>query len=189
MPFHRHKRAVRFVSSKTFDKSHKYNEKMSTLSNDETGRSIYHNLLPFIKDELITTTSTVQDGVADMCKRFMTRTDFEIEETNSHGITKLQRSKHLKFIKKTLETYPAQFQGMDASRPWILYWALAVLNHLDDDVMPYKDRLIQTFNPFQNVHGGFGGGHGQLSHVAPSYAAILSLAMVDSLDMIDRQTM
>lgn len=42
------------------------------------------------------------------------------------------------------------------------------------------------------MDGGFGGGHGQLSHLAPSYAVVLSLAMVggsESLGMIDRRAM
>lgn len=44
----------------------------------------------------------------------------------------------------------------------------------------------------QNTEGGFGGGHGQISHCAPSYAAVLSLAMVggsESLDLIDRKAL
>ena len=44
----------------------------------------------------------------------------------------------------------------------------------------------------QNYDGGFGGGHGQLSHCAPSYSAILSLAMVggrEALDLIDRRAL
>lgn len=42
----------------------------------------------------------------------------------------------------------------------------------------------------QNVDGGFGGGHGQLSHCASSYAAVLSLVMVggeEALNVIDRK--
>lgn len=44
----------------------------------------------------------------------------------------------------------------------------------------------------QNLDGGFGGGHGQTSHCAPSYAVILSLAMVgghDTFDVINRKTL
>lgn len=44
----------------------------------------------------------------------------------------------------------------------------------------------------QNPSGGFGGGHGQDSHVAGSYAAVLSLALVGSQDaysFIDRKSM
>jgi protein farnesyltransferase subunit beta len=42
----------------------------------------------------------------------------------------------------------------------------------------------------QNRDGGFGGGHGQISHLAPSYAAILSLAIVggdEALGLINRE--
>lgn len=53
-------------------------------------------------------------------------------------------------------------------------------------------RVVQTFTPMQNLDGGFGGGHGQTSHCAASYAAILSLAMVggkEALDMIERRAL
>lgn len=42
----------------------------------------------------------------------------------------------------------------------------------------------------QNAEGGFGGGHGQMSHCAGSYAAVLSLAIVgghDALQLINRK--
>lgn len=51
---------------------------------------------------------------------------------------------------------------------------------------------MRTFAPNQNTDGGFGGGHGQLSHLAPSYAVVLSLAMVggsESLALINRRAM
>lgn len=44
----------------------------------------------------------------------------------------------------------------------------------------------------QNPGGGFGGGHGQMSHCAPTYAAILSLAILGdgkSLELIDRRAL
>jgi protein farnesyltransferase subunit beta len=44
----------------------------------------------------------------------------------------------------------------------------------------------------QNATGGFGGGHGQMSHCAPSFAAVLSLALVggdETFQIIDRQAM
>lgn len=44
----------------------------------------------------------------------------------------------------------------------------------------------------QNASGGFGGGHGQISHCAPSYAAVLSLALMggpDCLDLINRKAL
>lgn len=50
-------------------------------------------------------------------------------------------------------------------------------------------RVAETLTPAQNATGGFGGGHGHLSHLAPSYAAVLSIAMVggqEAYEVIDR---
>lgn len=51
--------------------------------------------------------------------------------------------------------------------------------------------MISTFTPLQHPLGGFGGCHGQLAHLAPTYAVVLSLASVgaSALDMIDRRTL
>ena len=51
---------------------------------------------------------------------------------------------------------------------------------------------METLAPMQNPEGGFGGGHGQISHCATSYAAILSLVMTggdEALGMIDRRSL
>lgn len=53
-------------------------------------------------------------------------------------------------------------------------------------------RVAKTFYPLQNSTGGFGGGHGHSSHLAATYAALLSIALVggdDTYSMIDRKTM
>lgn len=144
-----------------------------------------------LQDTLVTETSEKQQKVMRDVLDILTNTDEaqEIHERNSHGLPRLQRLKHIKFLRQVLGNYPPPYQAMDASRPWLLYWALAGLTSLGVDVSGYKERTIQTFAPMQNPDGGFGGGHGQLSHCAASYAATLSLAMVDGLDMIDRKTM
>lgn len=52
--------------------------------------------------------------------------------------------------------------------------------------------VISTFTPMQNPTGGMGGGHGQLSHCASSYATVLALAMVggeEAFNLIDREAM
>ena len=54
------------------------------------------------------------------------------------------------------------------------------------------DRVVDTLKAAQNRGGGFGGGHGQFSHVAPSYAAICSLATVggnEAYELIDRRAL
>lgn len=108
---------------------------------------------------------------------------------NSHGLPHLRREAHIKFLHNTLGPLPAPFQVVDASRPWLFYWALAGLSFLGEDVRQYKDRLVGTLRPLQNATGGFGGGHGQYSHCAGTYASVLALALVDGLEMIDRKAM
>ena len=52
--------------------------------------------------------------------------------------------------------------------------------------------VTQTLAATQNPDGGFGGGHGQDSHAATSYAAVLSLALVggaDALNVVDRKAL
>ena len=49
---------------------------------------------------------------------------------------------------------------------------------------------METLEAAQHPDGGFGGGHGQLSHLAPTYAAVLSLVTVggqEAYDLIDRR--
>lgn len=145
--------------------------------------------LPLLHDELQTKSSRAQDEVAELCRKYMTGEEVEIDELNSYGIPTLQRSKHIKFMRKNLKTYPEQYQAADASRPWMIYWALAGLAHIGEDVSSYRDSTITTLAPMQNPDGGFGGGHGQYSHSAASYASILSLAMVDGLELVDRKAM
>ena len=53
-------------------------------------------------------------------------------------------------------------------------------------------RVAKTFFPLQNATGGFGGGHGHYSHLAATYAALLSIALVggdNTYSMIDRKAM
>ena len=62
---------------------------------------------------------------------------------------------------------------------------------MDSSQLTYHS-VAQTFIPMQNSTGGFGGGHGQISHCAPSYAVVLSLAMVggdDGFEIIDRRAL
>jgi protein farnesyltransferase subunit beta len=59
---------------------------------------------------------------------------------------------------------------------------------LTDDVT----RVITTARSMQNPTGGFGGGHGQYSHLAGSYACLLSIALVgghDAYSLVDRRKM
>jgi len=102
----------------------------------------------------------------------------------------LQTSTHTAFLTHLLKSpLPAPFTGLDASRPWLLYWACHSLALFDGELDGgAKSRIVETLKRFQNVDGGFGGGPGQLSHLAPTYASVAALSYVgeDGWAAIDR---
>lgn len=100
---------------------------------------------------------------------------------------------------------------MDASRTWVCYWNLhslellevpipdetkeAVISFLKTYVLIFKyannthEKLFILNARCQNSTGGFGGGPLQYSHLAPTYAAINALVILQSEEaysIIDR---
>lgn len=61
-------------------------------------------------------------------------------DLNTCGIPRLEREKHVGFLRQSLKTLAAGYVGFDASRPWIVYWVLAGLTLLGEDVQAYKER-------------------------------------------------
>lgn len=144
-----------------------------------------------IKEDYATETSNVEDATHKIILPFMegNPNDFML---NAYGIPQLQRQQHAAFLKKTLGDYPPQFAMMDAARPWILYWGLQSMTALGLDIHPYQKRVAHTFALIQHPTGGYGGGYGQLPHLACTYAGVLSLAMAGgtaTYDSIDRKNM
>ncbi|BDD58308.1 hypothetical protein MPDQ_000399 [Monascus purpureus] len=148
---------------------------------------------PLIKDPLVTETSQLQNDTLEACLPFLKGVQEDQKGPfNEHGVPALQRDEHVQFLYDSLEDYPAGFVVMDASRPWMTLWGLSGLSLLGEDVTKYRERVITTFGSMQNSTGGFGGGHGQASHAASSYAALLSLALVggeEAYKLVDRQAM
>ncbi|KIW02375.1 uncharacterized protein PV09_06197 [Verruconis gallopava] len=145
---------------------------------------------PPIKDGLMTETAELQDATVEECVQLLAEPEGDL---NLHGVSTLARAKHVKFLKMQIAgPFPKGFVALDASRPWMLYWALTGLYLLGEDVSVYKEQVIGTLAPFQNGTGGFGGGHGQFSHIATTYASVLSLVTVggrEALDLIDRKAL
>ncbi|KAF1363073.1 terpenoid cyclases/Protein prenyltransferase [Lizonia empirigonia] len=144
-----------------------------------------------IKEDLQTSTSKTQDETLKVVLPFLegNPNDFPL---NLHGIPTLQRKKHVTYLEDALDDYPAGFAMMDASRPWIIYWALQGLTALGEDVSEHQRRTAHSFSLAQHPEGGFGGGYGQMPHLACSYAATLSLATAGgtaTYDSINRKTM
>ncbi|KAL3475651.1 terpenoid cyclases/protein prenyltransferase alpha-alpha toroid [Aspergillus californicus] len=148
---------------------------------------------PVIRDALITETTELQDETVNKCLPFLNGSHDNLKgPLNRHGVPPLKRDEHIAYLYDSLEDYPSGFVVLDASRPWMVYWALTGLSLLGQDVTRFRERTISTFAPMQNPTGGFGGGHGQMSHCASTYAAVLSLAMVggeEALSLIDRRAM
>ncbi|KAG5304654.1 CaaX farnesyltransferase beta subunit Ram1 [Histoplasma capsulatum G186AR] len=149
--------------------------------------------LPLIRDQLVTETSKTQDATIDQCLPFLKGlASSQTGPFNQFGVPRLDRDAHISFLYDSLESYPERFVGLDSSRPWMVYWALTGLYLLGEDVTKFRERVIATAAPMQNSTGGFGGGHGQMSHCASSYALVLSLALVggqDAFKLINRTAM
>jgi protein farnesyltransferase subunit beta len=147
--------------------------------------------LPPIRDLKSTETTQVQDKTILECLPFLNGTE-EGLQYNDYGVPHLDRKRHIAFLHKSLQPLPAGYVAADASRPWMFYWILSGLSTMGEDISHYRERLIATVQPIQNATGGFGGGNGQMSHLAPTYAIILSLVIAggqEALDVIDRKAM
>lgn len=146
---------------------------------------------PPVRDTLVTKTSKDQDETVGVCLPFLGGED-EAVEYNEHGVPGLDRARHIKFLHQSLGRLPGRFVAADASRPWFLYWCLSALTMLGEDVTSYRESLAETARSMQNDTGGFGGGGRQLSHMATTYAVVLSLALVggeDAYEVVDRKAM
>lgn len=112
---------------------------------------------------------------------------------NAEKDIRLLREEHVKYLKKGLISLSSGYQSLDASRPWLCYWILHALELLD--ALPPENQLnkIATFlSKCQNLDGGFGGGPDQISHLAPTYAAVNALVICGTehaYNVIDRKSL
>ncbi|KAF2104270.1 terpenoid cyclases/Protein prenyltransferase [Rhizodiscina lignyota] len=167
--------------------------RQESLSAPFTLPALYTSLPP-LRDSLVTESSRLLDQTAAECMPYLTLTKFKTRDLNSHGLQKLRRARHIEFANDSLEELPGYMVVLDASRPWMGYWGIAALSMLRVDLVEegYRERTVDTFRACQNESGGFGGGHGQYSHLACSYAAVLSLVAVGgeaAYETIDRRAM
>lgn len=147
--------------------------------------------LPPIQDRLATDTSRLQRGTVEKLLPYLGGRQDGLDY-NDHGVPHLDRKRHANFIRKHLAGLPSAFIAADASRPWFLCWCLNALCLLGEDISQYDKGLVETARTMQNERGGFGGGFGQTSHLATTYAVVLSLATCgteDAYEVIDRRAM
>ena len=118
----------------------------------------------------------------------------EVKIVNDEGEVCVMREQHVKFLLKGLDQLRSGFVSLDASKPWIIYWILHALHLLHADPYELAPRVVSTLAHMQHTgdkaRGGFAGGPGQIAHCAPTYAAVLALCTVgtvDAYECIDRK--
>ena len=110
----------------------------------------------------------------------------------SDAVSSLKR-RHVAYLERGLfGGLGPSYVSLDASRPWLCYWILHSLHFF----VPVSEKAwtscVETLRRCQNASGGFGGGPGQLSHCAPTYAAVLALCSMGqeaAFEVIDRESM
>ncbi|KAI1337033.1 terpenoid cyclases/Protein prenyltransferase [Xylariaceae sp. FL0016] len=146
---------------------------------------------PPVRDSKFTSTSYLQDETIDECRPYLAA-EIPGLAYNHYGVPHLDRQRHIRFLQRNLGNLPSPFIAADASRPWFFYWCLNGMSLLGADVSSYRGALVETARSMQNETGGFGGGFGQRSHLAGTYAMILALAIVGgeaAYEVIDRRSM
>ncbi|CAK9238347.1 unnamed protein product [Sphagnum troendelagicum] len=106
-------------------------------------------------------------------------------------LLELWRDEHVKYLKKGYQHLSSTYSVLDSSRPWLCYWilhSLAMLNQHYSSAVCY--RSIDFLSRCQDKHGGYGGGPGQMPHLATTYAAVNALVTMGgekALASIDRE--
>ncbi|PVH95073.1 terpenoid cyclases/Protein prenyltransferase [Periconia macrospinosa] len=167
-------------------------EDMGTATLEEQANITYLEKVRIpIHDSLTTETSEAQNETLEIILPYLEGNPNDLP-LNIFGIPELQRKKHIAFLQQALGDYPGAFALLDASRPWLVYWSLQGLSAMGYDISEYQDRVIHTFSLVQHPSGGYGGGFGQLPHLAATYAAVLSIIMAGgtaAYESIDREKM
>ncbi|KMS99434.1 hypothetical protein BVRB_2g045540 [Beta vulgaris subsp. vulgaris] len=83
---------------------------------------------------------------------------------------------HIGYLTNGLQRLPPSFCVLDANRPWLCYWilhSLALLGESIDDNL--ENSIVDFLTRCQDPLGGYGGGPGQMPHLATTYASVNSL--------------
>jgi protein farnesyltransferase subunit beta len=105
-------------------------------------------------------------------------------------------NKHANYLSQPfLMTLKPSFVSLDASRPWMIYWCLHGLDLLGSELdelslcgVVHTLRACFTPSGDSSGGGGFGGGPGQMPHLATTYAAVLSLCIVSTHNIRDKSS-
>ncbi|PRT52819.1 Protein farnesyltransferase subunit beta [Wickerhamiella sorbophila] len=99
-----------------------------------------------------------------------------LEQEDNPELFVFFRDKHVKFLRGMLGNLSSGFISLDASRPWMVFWAVNGLALMGVDTSELRGEIEATLLKCQHPDGGFGGGFGQPAHLACTYASIMALA-------------
>ncbi|XP_040576755.1 protein farnesyltransferase subunit beta [Lepeophtheirus salmonis] len=138
-----------------------------------------------------TRTTLEQEGVELYCRQIYAKYEQNGKNSTPEKLPELDRESIRNFLLKGLRSLSSGYQNLDASRPWLMYWIVHSLELLripiPEAVIP---DIILSLKHCHNSTGGFGGGPGQISHLAPTYAAVNTLCIIgtpEAWSIIDRQ--
>lgn len=146
--------ATNFHFNKSLDELRFKDDSLSTVTSEEQEKveaKVSQNYLSYLE-------------VLDLCPEFP-----------------LHRIKHLNYLRRGLRHLSDSYECLDASRPWLCYWILHSLELLDEHVPAHvSSDVVDFLRRCQDPEGGFGGGPGQVPHLAPTYAAVCALSILGS---------
>ncbi|XP_043203524.1 protein farnesyltransferase subunit beta-like isoform X1 [Amphibalanus amphitrite] len=126
----------------------------------------------------------VEDTIEECLSKFFDRASVDPE------LPKLAREHHIELLCRSLSYLSGNYECLDASRPWLCYWILHALDVLGHTLpVEQVDTVTAFLARCQSAEGGFGGGPGQLPHLAATYAAVSALASLGTeaaYQVIDR---
>lgn len=130
-------------TKRTIEKKKKQQQKKQKKQNTMAIPSLFATQPPLL-DELQTDTSRAQAEVVGRCIPLLRGQESAgvCLPLNRHGVPSLARELHVEYLLDALGEYPGRFVGLDASRPWMVYWALTGLALLGEDVSLFRKRYV-----------------------------------------------
>eukprot|EP01080_Neovahlkampfia_damariscottae_P008431 gene8431-256_t len=145
----------------------------------------------FKNDDLDTFSSDEQKTIENMMSKYYY--SYRSKQQQFFKSMQLLKNDHIRYIRQALDNLSMGYQSLDASRPWLIYWNVHALDLLGVELEEkMKKRIIAFLSKCQNETGGFGGGPGQMSHLAPTYASVNALTILgteEAYESINRKTL
>uniref|UniRef100_A0A0D6R496 Protein farnesyltransferase subunit beta n=1 Tax=Araucaria cunninghamii TaxID=56994 RepID=A0A0D6R496_ARACU len=137
----------------------------------------------------LTSTQTEQLQVEQKVQEF-----FKALSADNHNVLlELWRDVHIDYLLRSIRHLGPSYSVLDANRPWLCYWILHSVVLLGEPIDgELRQRTVDFLSRCQDPNGGYGGGPGQMPHLATTYAAVNTLVTVGgemALASINREKM